>query len=177
MGNPRFHVNRPTRNHPAVFFVILSCLALSAEAVESPAPSNLGRGPWLYRTPFTVTGTTAGAQADYQVQVVLDTASLVVAGKMQQSGADIRFTNAADEELPYWIESRMNTASTRIWVRLDAIPASPGTTTLYMYYGNPTASPATDGEAVFEFFDDFEDGSGRFLRTGRRLGRDLRRVP
>jgi hypothetical protein len=43
----------------------------------------------------------------------------------------------------------------QIWVKVPSIPAN-GTATIYMHYGNPEATSASDAEAVFEFFDDFE---------------------
>ena len=45
------------------------------------------------------------------------------------------------------------------WVELDSIAASPSSTTFYMYYGNGSATSASDGEETFIFFDDFPDSS------------------
>ncbi|RLJ04590.1 MAG: hypothetical protein DRP18_04530 [Candidatus Aenigmatarchaeota archaeon] len=44
------------------------------------------------------------------------------------------------------------------WVKVPEIPAS-NSVTVYMYYGNPSATSASDGDDVFEFFDDFEGTS------------------
>ncbi|MBI3583168.1 MAG: DUF2341 domain-containing protein [Nitrospinae bacterium] len=123
----------------------------------------------LYRKPITITGSTAGVQTNYQVLVTVDTQSLITAGKMQSTGADIRFTNASGTLLSYWIESGINTTSTRIWVKVDSIPASPSTATIYMYYGNSTASAVSNGDNVFEFFDDF---TGTTINTAKWIETD-----
>ncbi|KKN15047.1 hypothetical protein LCGC14_0989970, partial [marine sediment metagenome] len=115
------------------------------------APAQL----WQYRKPITITNSTAGALVDYQVQVDIDTQALIASGKMKTDGSDIRFFNTSDELLPYWIESGINTTSTNIWIKVDSIAASPSPTTLYMYYGNPEAVEASNGDDVFAFFDDF----------------------
>jgi len=41
------------------------------------------------------------------------------------------------------------------WVKANL---SNGTNQIYMYYGNPSAVSKSNGTAVFDFFDDFEDG-------------------
>jgi len=48
--------------------------------------------------------------------------------------------------------------SATFWVRVPFIPTNP-IKTIYMYYGNPEATDASQPEQVFEFFDDFEDGT------------------
>jgi len=112
---------------------------------------------WLYRKPITINNTgNASSLADYQVLVTVDTANLISAGKMRSDGGDIRFTDGDGTTLiSYWIESGINTTSTRIWVKVPSIPGS-STKTIYMYYGNPSATSASNGGAVFDFFDDFD---------------------
>ncbi|MFW9879004.1 MAG: DUF2341 domain-containing protein, partial [Candidatus Thorarchaeota archaeon] len=53
--------------------------------------------------------------------------------------------------LDYWIESWDNTGSSIIWVKIPTL----GTSTIYMYYGNPTATSLSNGTNTFIFFDDF----------------------
>jgi hypothetical protein len=61
---------------------------------------------------------------------------------MNSDCSDIRFTypnpDGTEIEIPYWIESDCNTPNTKIWVKVPNIPAS-STTTIYVYYGNPSA--------------------------------------
>ncbi|MEM5766348.1 MAG: DUF2341 domain-containing protein [Candidatus Aenigmatarchaeota archaeon] len=115
---------------------------------------------WLngfpYRRPITINNTqNSNSLTNYQVLVTLDTASLILEGKMRSDCSDVRFTDSDGVTLlNYWIESGCNSANTKIWVKVPSIPAS-STKTIYLYYGNPSASSASNGENTFEFFDDF----------------------
>jgi hypothetical protein len=120
---------------------------------------------WEYRRAVTINNTAnPNTLTDYQVLVVVDTASLISAGKMRSDCGDIRFTDKDGETLlSYWIESGCNTTSTRIWVKVSSIPAS-SIETIYLYYGNPTASSMSNVDATFLLFDDF---SGTSLNTSK----------
>ncbi|RLI58598.1 MAG: hypothetical protein DRO67_10580, partial [Candidatus Asgardarchaeum californiense] len=115
---------------------------------------------WQYRVPIEINNTgNSNNLTDYQVLVTVDTATLISDGKMRSDCGDIRFVDSDDStKLSYWIESGCNTSSTKIWVKVPSIPAS-STKTIYMYYGNPNAESESNGDATFEFFDDFEDDS------------------
>jgi hypothetical protein len=109
---------------------------------------------YYYRRPITITNTTSSL-TDYQVLVTLDTQSLISAGKMRSDCGDIRFTDTDGVTyLNYWLESGCNTASTKIWVKVPSIPAS-SSKTIYIYYGNPSATSLSNGDATFILFDDF----------------------
>jgi hypothetical protein len=99
---------------------------------------------------------------DYQILITIDTASLISQGKLKNDCSDIRFLDSDDKTLlNYWIESDCNTANTKIWVKVPFIP-SLTTKTIYVYYGNPSATSLSNGANTFDFFDDFEsyaDGS------------------
>ncbi len=110
---------------------------------------------WFYKRPITINNS-ASALTNYQVAFTFDSHSLINQHKMRKDCADIRITDdkTSPEELPFWLEDgTCNTEETRVWVKLNNIPV--GTTTIYMYYGNPYASSASNGEEVFPFFDDF----------------------
>ena len=62
-----------------------------------------------------------------------------------------------ESEINYWIENFTN-ESAIIWVKVPFIPKT-SNTTIYMYYGNPSATSESNGDAVFKFFDDFEGTS------------------
>jgi len=53
-------------------------------------------------------------------------------------------------------ERNCNTNNTEIFVKLNL--TANNNKTIYMYYGNPSATSESNGSAVFDFFDDFEDG-------------------
>jgi hypothetical protein len=82
------------------------------------------------------------------------------------NGADVRFTDANGNELDYWIENWDYAGkNTRIWVKVQTIPAN-GETKIKMHYGNPSAISSSNGEATFDFFDDFNEAS---LNTNKWL--------
>ena len=113
---------------------------------------------WQYRKEITITEQSGNTLTNYQVKLTIDTASLISEGKMNSDCSDIRFTDENDNPLPYWIESGCNSANTVVWVKVPNIPAN-GETTIYMYYGNPSATSESNGDNVFEFFDDFDGTS------------------
>ena len=117
--------------------------------------------PWLngfpYRMPITITNS-GSALSNYQSSVTVNTAALISAGKMQSGCQDIRFTGSDGiSNLYYWIESGCNSASTKIWVKVASIPSGPST--IYMYYGNASASSASDGSNTFLVWDNFDDNT------------------
>jgi hypothetical protein len=136
--------------------------------------SDSGGGLWLNKKPIQITGSNQGTQTGYVVPVTIDTASLVGAGKMQINLGDLRFSNSTGNELPWWVESGVNSAATKIWVKVDSIPS--GGTTIYMHYGNLDAMSgggyANNGSNTFDFFDNFEDQSfdGNLWGPGQRYG-------
>ena len=117
-------------------------IAVTAPAVAAPG----WLSGWSYREPVNISS--SSALTDYQVLVTVDTASLILAGKMKADGGDIRFTDSDGTTLlNYWIESGINTASTKIWVQVPSVPT--GETTIYMYYGNLTAASDSDYDNTF----------------------------
>jgi hypothetical protein len=123
---------------------------------------------WLYRKSHIIAGTTAGAQTNYQMSLTVnygagtDATSTVYCGnKCQNDFDDVRFL-ASDgiTQLDHWRESFTTSTSATFWVEIPSIPASPATTTIYMYYGNSSASSASNGTSTFIVFDDFSGSSG-----------------
>jgi hypothetical protein len=113
---------------------------------------------WGYNMPITISNPNASILTNFQVRLTVNTAALVGAGQMQANGNDIRFMDGLCNNIDYWIESGINTATTYIWVKVPSIPAS-GNTTIYMYYSNVAAPASQNGDNVFLFFDDFNDPS------------------
>ncbi len=108
-------------------------------------------GPQAYRRQITLSSATS--LANYQVLVILDTGTL---GNpythINLDGSDIRFRGSDAITLQdYWIESWNNAGTSKIWVEVE----DSGESMIYMYYGNSSASSASDGDATFDFFDDF----------------------
>jgi hypothetical protein len=111
---------------------------------------------WSYRQTIAITNS-GSAQTDFQVSFTMNTSTLISAGKMQSGCQDIRITDFNGKILPYWIEkgasATCNTTTTKIWTKLPSI----GTTgnTIFVYYGNASASSGEDGKGTFIYFDDF----------------------
>jgi hypothetical protein len=113
-----------------------------------------GIRPPSYEREITINN--SGAElTNFQVLVTVETDSLVSAGKMRSDCGDIRFY-ASDRStlLSYWLESGANSAQTNLWVKVPTVTAA-GNTTIYLNYGDPTATSASDGTSTFIFFDDF----------------------
>ena len=113
---------------------------------------------WPYYREIVISNNVDVDLIDYQVRIVLtsnnfDTWDNIARG----NGEDLRFIDEDGNELPYWIEYfNKGEKLGIIWVKIPYIPAS-STTKIYMLYGNPSAQSHSDGDAVFEFFDDFKE--------------------
>jgi hypothetical protein len=104
---------------------------------------------WTYRMPINVTETTGSPQANYQVKLVVNTAALIAAGRMDAGGNDIRFADScATTIFSHHVESGINTTATTIWVMLPSLPAN-ASTSLFMYYGNASAPNTSSFAATF----------------------------
>jgi len=127
---------------------------------------------WKYRKPVSL-GNTGSALTDYQLQVNL-TAGNFDFSKARTAGQDIRFTDSDGTTLlPYFIESYAASSAT-IWVKVPAIPKSPPNKTIYLYYGNPSASSTSSGNNVFQLYDNFPlTGQPNHLDKVSRVGTAL----
>jgi len=117
-----------------------------------PGVAGWWNSSWLYRTPITIAEVSGNNLTDYQIGLIVNTASLITAGKMRSDCGDLRFADDGTQ-LNFYLEIGCNTPSTLIWVKVPSIPAS-SMVTIYMYYGNASATSASNGNNTFEFFDD-----------------------
>jgi hypothetical protein len=137
--------------------VIAAALLLAGLMAQPVAASPDWWDPaWSCRKAITVTELSGSLLKDYQVRI-----DVAYEPAMRADFGDLRFINAADNLLNYWIEDKTDGASATVWVEVDDIEASTETT-IYMYYGNPAASSASDGEDTFIFFDDFSGDLGQW---------------
>ncbi|MCX6355671.1 MAG: DUF2341 domain-containing protein [Candidatus Aureabacteria bacterium] len=114
-------------------------------------PTPVWLSGWGYRKPITLSNS-GSALTDYQVLLTMNTEELIPA-KMRSDGGDIRFTDSDEITLiNCWIKSGINTASTKIWVKVPSVPA--GSKMIYVYYGNSGAGSVSD--------------SSKFLNSGLR---------
>ena len=140
----------------ALGIVLVLVLLASAAVSTASALSNSGGGSWAYYKEITVRENSGKTLTDYQVLVELNSANFDFS-KAKSDGSDIRFS-LNGEELNYWIEEwNLYAKKAKIRVKVPHIPAN-GEVKIKMYYENPSASAVSDGDKVFEYFDDFEDG-------------------
>ena len=133
--------------------------------IQAEILSDWYNADWNYRKSINISGSPS-VLADYQVLITVDTAVSMSDEKMSLDCSDLRFADSDGKtELNYWIESGCNSPDTKIWVKVPFISISG--TTIYMYYGNSSAQPASDGEKTFDFFDDFKDGSDKWVGSGQ----------
>ncbi len=115
---------------------------------------------WDHRQNISISNT-AGNLSYYQVKIELNSLNIGTNWNWSNNGNDIRFTyyNSSSEtetEIPFWIESWNSTAETST-IRVNVTYLENNTdTTIYLYYGNPSAPSTSNGTNTFEFFDDFE---------------------
>ena len=133
-----------------------------AAGLAAPSAEAWYNGGWQYRLALSVNSANASTLLSYPVAVTLNTQALITAGRLNADGSDIRFTTAAaagaPAALPYYIESGLNTASTKIWVNHPSVAA--GTNNLYMYYGNAAAAAASSMPGTFLLGDNFTGADG-----------------
>jgi len=115
--------------------------------------------PWMYSVPITIANNLTSALTNYQIGLYLNLSAQVSAGKIRSNLGDLRFNDSSGNALSYWIEDP-TTSAAKIWVKVPSIPASPSTATIYMYYGNPSATTTSSGTSTFLVFLDKDNYSG-----------------
>jgi len=137
-------------------------------SLDDPSYSEVGEEtsgtPWLSgwsyrRTVYVDNSFSSTALTDFQVIIFVNTAYLIAKGKMRQDCGDIRVTDADGNLLPIWIDPETKGLwNTKVYVKVPSIPAN-SVVTLYLFYGNLDATDISDGNSVFDFFDDFSGTS------------------
>jgi len=111
---------------------------------------------WTHKMQLTIDNTgNPDTLSDYQVLFIIDTQNPISLGRMNADGSDIRFKDEFCNDLFYWIESDINTDTTKIWVKLlSVLPNS--STVISLFFGNPGALAMSNGDQTFIFFDGFD---------------------
>jgi Concanavalin A-like lectin/glucanases superfamily/Domain of unknown function (DUF2341) len=92
----------------------------------------------------------AGDVLGFPVLVRLDSGSFAFS-QAQARGEDIRFAKSDGTALPYEIEQwDAGRGRAAIWVKMDKVAGNDPRQSIVMYWGNPAASGASDGAAVFD---------------------------
>lgn len=90
------------------------------------------------------------ATAQYQHSVTIPTKP-----GMMHDFRDLRFFQADGIEIPFWVESKTDGSTAFVWFK----PYSVSNRQAYVFYGNREAVSQSNGDKVFEFFDDFNDNA------------------
>jgi hypothetical protein len=117
---------------------------------------------WQYRKSHVIQGSTAGAQTNYQMKIIVHYGSgtdsggdVYLNGHCRTDFGDVRFTSSDGTTLiDYWMETYTASDKAIFWVEVPSIPASPDTATIYIYYGNSGATTTSNGADTFLLFDD-----------------------
>ncbi|MFA5178036.1 MAG: DUF2341 domain-containing protein [Candidatus Paceibacterota bacterium] len=89
---------------------------------------------------------------DYQIMV-----EITYDADMQSDFDDIRFTNSNGAVLSSYLESKTDGVSAIFWVKIPEIPISGNT--IYLYYGNETASSNSNGDNTFLLYENFSEST------------------
>jgi len=115
-----------------------------------------------YSRPFTLnnSGTTL---TNYQVKISLNSSNMNFS-HANSDGSDVRVRDSDGKtNLNYWIEYWNSSSQTAtVWALVPSLPT--GTSTIYLVYGNPSASTTASGTNTFLFFDDFSSGDAVALK-------------
>lgn len=129
-----------------ILFVIFS---LRSSSRVSPSTWAATYNSWGYRVPITITNN--GTQkTNYRLQLVINTASFISGGQggaMNSNCTDMRFADDSDNALSYWIQwgcgdngGTLNTSGTAKTLVVVKYTVPAGTSTIYMYYNNPSGA-------------------------------------
>ncbi|NJF25679.1 DUF2341 domain-containing protein [Thermococcus sp. Bubb.Bath] len=125
-----------------------------SQSVQYLSPEDLSQ--WKYYREVTIKEQSGQTLQNFQVLIELNSDNFDFS-KALPDGSDVRIVDENGNFLPYWIEEwNVSAKKARIWTILPEIPAN-GEVKLKLYYGNPNAMSRSDGDKVFEFFDDFID--------------------
>jgi hypothetical protein len=104
---------------------------------------------WLYRKSITVNGSqVVGSHTDFPFLLSITDVNLAYSAKAD--GADIAFADSQGQKLSHEIESYASTTGALMaWIRIPVLSAGQDFS-VYMYYGNPTASDQQNAEGVWQ---------------------------
>lgn len=168
LGQRTFNVNQQSQEDRKIgVLTSLGNMFWETQLQHAPNPTPTPTPPtqpwltgWEYRKSHTI-NPAAGAGTDYQIKVTVNygsgtdnAATVYLNGHGRDDFADIRFTTSdATTQLSYWMENFVESNYAVFWVKVtDNLSINPAT--IYMYYGNPTATTTSNGQATFIMFQD-----------------------
>jgi len=164
---------RGNARRAAAVLIIAALLACSLFPLLSPQPVSAA-GSWLtgwgYRKSHVI-NPASGAGTDYQVNITVHFGSgtdsnkdVYLNGKCRTDFGDVRFTGADGTTLLYcWMQSKVDSDSAVFWIKV-ADDLSSTARTIYVYYGNPSATTASNFDNTFIFGEPWDSTT---LNTAR----------
>lgn len=116
------------------------------------SPAGWWDGNWTRRTELTFDNSAQGSNLDnFPVLVTLDGTTNIDYAQTQNNGEDLRFVDAdgvtvLDHEIEEWNEAGLS----YVWVRVPRIDAGSTTDSIWMYYGNASASDGQNATGVWD---------------------------
>lgn len=95
-----------------------------------------------------ITINSAAALTNHQVSV-----DIPWSAPMRSDFGNIRFFTNDLTPIPYWVESYTLSGTAKVWLKVPSLSA--GSNTIQLVYGSESLQSQSNGDAVFEFFDDF----------------------
>ncbi len=143
------------------FFIV--CF-LSSWTVTAYAQSWMDES-WQYRREVTINNPGSNELTDFQIKIELDNTNFDFTHALNDGG-DLRITtNDGTTTVSFWIESwNAEDELATIWANIPNIPLS--ISSLWLYYGNVSATNVSNGRNTFRFFDDFESWNSSSGQTG-----------
>jgi hypothetical protein len=158
-GSPVLHSLNWTDNIGLSGYIFQFCNGTWNGTYCLGSPTNWLSG-WSYRKSHIIQNST-GAGTNYQINITVINASgtdsgniIYINNKARSDFGDVRFTNSTGSLLDYWIESVNSGINATFWIEIDGNLTSTNQT-IYIYYGNSSATNVSDGNNTFPFFDDF----------------------
>jgi parallel beta-helix repeat protein len=135
--------------------------AIHIENDGAPAPGWLSG--WQYRKSHIINAA-EGAGSDYQIRITVhygfgaDTDEDVYCNDHCRTDfGDIRFTDSSGAVLlAYWMENKTDGDNAVFWVKV-ADDLSSSSVTIYVYYGNTSASTTSNGSDTFQVFEEYRN--------------------
>jgi hypothetical protein len=148
----KFWQNNKFVNIPMGIFLIVGTLIVGLGAFLNIAKAQTPwyDSAWQYRSVVTVDNSAVSSVTNLPIKFILDTATLITDNKLKSDCSDIRLTDSDGVTLlPVYMETNScNSVASVFYGKVPSI-ASASTTTIYLYYGNPSASANFSWDNVF----------------------------
>lgn len=124
-----------------LFFLVLLFLIVPVNAVDWHDDSR------LKRVQLNVNNSSV-ALSDYQI-----IKTVAYDNDMQTDFDDLLFYNESGGNVSYWIESKTDSNTADVWLKISSISTTEGAQ-VWMYYDNSSVSSASSGDDTFELYHD-----------------------